>query len=718
MRTLTLVLLLFAWGCDDGSGEVEVEGTDMEAGDAAVTEDAGSEDAGEEDATPPDAEADAALPPERPDCDPLDPGACAYPWPSPLYLEPDESRATGFTLSFGPTTLPQNSVGDHIDPGPYRRMDGYGLGVPIMALFPNLDLTPLPSEASLAESIEADSASLLLEVDEAGEMRRVPHWCELDSQEMDPLKRTLFLRAGEILKEDTHYIVAFRGLQDVDGEPIPRSEAFAALLDGSAEGHLATRGADFHATFEGLERQGVDLATLNLAWHFRTASSDGLHGRMLHMRDAGLEAVGESGPELTITEVETYLREDDGSGAAVHPHTALRIRGTMRVPHFMKRSPEVLGVSGWHFNLGEDGLPAQDGWVEAPIWINVPHAALEGRPMGLVNYGHGLFGDGKDVVDIGWTRPCGKWPPRPCGGHNSLIGDQNDLIFFATDMWGMSETDREELALTLLQDLSNFRWLADRLHQGLLNYLLIARAMRERLQDLPEIQERGIVIDPEQLYYSGISQGGIFGATYMALSTETTRGHLGVPGANYALLLHRSVDFEEFFAVLRAVYLDTRDQAISLAAIQLLWDGTDPISYYRRVAADPFPDTPAHQVIVSPAKGDWQVANVSVEVVARSGIEVPILGVYDEEREVPLAPTQAYPHTGSGVVLWDFENEWPAPGNSPPQDEAGDPHESAKQLDPHIEQMVHFFRTGEIIDVCAGEPCPAQADRVAGTGED
>src|SRR5258706_14676372 len=60
------------------------------------------------------------------DCDPLDETECALPWPSNLYLSPDPTRRTGFTLRFGATTLPENVDRRLVEPDAYRRLDGYG----------------------------------------------------------------------------------------------------------------------------------------------------------------------------------------------------------------------------------------------------------------------------------------------------------------------------------------------------------------------------------------------------------------------------------------------------------------------------------------------------------------------------------------------------------------------------------------------------------------
>jgi hypothetical protein len=713
-RFVAALALVGLVACDDGDDGSPATQADAQATtDGSPVEDAAASDGGG------DAGADATPDPDvgppdwgDPDCDPLDPGACALPWPSSLYLAADAARATGYTLALGAGTLPASVTTGAIDPTPWRRMDGYGLGVPILAIFPELDASGLAGEYDVAESLAEDAAILLLEVTDAG-TRRVPYFAELDALAPEAGPATLIVRPAEILRPDTRYVVAFRGLRSVGGAPIPPSAAFAALRDGVTEGDpvLGPRQAGFDEVLALLDGEGVDRATLTLAWDFHTASEDALYGRMLHMRDDGLAAVGADGPEITFEQIDLYAPEADDSGREVNPYTAVRIRGTARMPHYMKLSDEFLGVRGWIFNLGDDGQPAQDGWRDARFWINIPHGALTGDAHGLVMYGHGLFGDGKDVADLGWTRLCGQYPPRECGWFIGRIANQHDLIFFSADLLGMAANDRDETALTMIQNLGWFPWLSDRLHQGLLEYVLLTRGMKQRLQAALDAHEMtrdlGITVDPTQVYYSGISQGGIFGPTFLALSPDVRRGHLGVPGMNYSTLLGRSVDFEPFFGILMQAHPDRIDQLVMLAAIQQLWDTVDPVSYYPKLSAAPFPGNAPSHVIAAPARGDYQVSPMTLEIAARSDVGLAVMANYDADRSVELVEPVPYPHTGSGIVLWHFGNPWPMPGNRPPpEDEWGDPHESGRHDDPHNEQMVHFFRTGEIIDVCDGVPCP------------
>lgn len=621
------------------------------------------------------------------DCDPLDEGACALPWPSNLYLRPDPARRTGYTLTFGPTSLPANDSRVHPDPALFQRLDGYGVGVPIMALFPNLDVRAMADEYSIERSMAADAPVLLFEV--AGStLRRVPYFVELDSQEPDAARKVLFVRPAVILKEATRYVVAFRNLRTTAGAAITPSLAFARLRDGmgASDPRLAPRQARFNEVFTLLEGAGVPRASLTLAWDFNTASSDALHGTLLRIRDEMLAALP-MGPPLTVTGVTEYARTADGSGREVNANIAFEIAGTFDVPNYL-RTERLGAYAGLVFNRDASGRPVAMGTRRQPFWVRVPWSALDGTSHGLLQYGHGLLGDGTEFR----------------ADYLGEIANDNRLILFAASLTGLSSG--EFLAvLSAVEQLGNFRAVAEALHQGLAQWVVLARAMRRQLPTLGPITSHNVRVDADEIYYSGNSQGGIMGSTYMAITPEITRGHLGVPGNNFSTLLHRSVDFERFFRLLRTSYPSTIDQAIGIATIQLLWDQTDPVSYLRHITAEPFPGNTPHHVIIGPARGDHQVAVFTNEIAARSDIGIALMDHYDDMRTPALITQQSYPYRGSGVVLWNFGNPWPAPGNHPPMDPLPDPHGYPRRNANHNRQLVNFLRTGVIIDVCNNDGC-------------
>ena len=126
------------------------------------------------------------------------------------------------------------------------------------------------------------------------------------------------------------------------------------------------------------------------------------------------------------------------------------------------------------------------------------------------------------------------------------------------------------------------------------------------------------VIKTGEAFFNGNSQGGILGGAVTALSKEWTRAVLGVPAMNYSTLLMRSVDWDEFSAIMKQAYPDEIDQLVGLSLIQMLWDRGENNGYSARMTSNPLPGTPAHQIMLLEAFGDHQVTNVATEVQARS----------------------------------------------------------------------------------------------------
>ena len=98
------------------------------------------------------------------------------------------------------------------------------------------------------------------------------------------------------------------------------------------------------------------------------------------------------------------------------------------------------------------------------------------------------------------------------------------------------------------------------------------------------------------------------------------------------------------------------------------------------------------------------MANLTVEIAARTDMDIALMADYG--RSLYGVDETAYPHRGSGVVMYDYGNPWPEPGNVPPSDDLGDPHGKPRREPWHQQQMMHFFRNdAEIIDVCGGDGC-------------
>lgn len=180
-RWTLLLLPMLVIGCSEDSNKSTTETDTTADGSADTATDTGAEGSGDTatDTAVNDGSAEACPEQEalegdavNPDCDPLNDGHCAMPWPSNLYLTDDAATATGKRLNFGATTLPKNFQNVHIDPAPYARRDGYSVGTPLLVRFPNLDTTGMATERDLTPSLADDAKVLWFKVAADGTLSR------------------------------------------------------------------------------------------------------------------------------------------------------------------------------------------------------------------------------------------------------------------------------------------------------------------------------------------------------------------------------------------------------------------------------------------------------------------------------------------------------------------------------------------------------------------
>lgn len=611
-------------------------------------------------------------------CDPLVPSFCPLPFPSNVYTVADPSKVTGRRVQLDPSAMPVGNSGKAPLVDPWNKADGFTPGIAMLAHFPTLVETGLggfPTSVTIERSLESGCPSILLDA-ETGE--RVPHFVELDMTGDVDSERMLIMHPAIRLADNHRYIVGYSGLHDATFSPIAPTPAFAALRDGtpSDDASVEQRRPLYADIFMKLEAAGMVRNDVQLAWDFTTASRDNQTAWLLHMRDEAFAKIGAAGPEYEITDVATTDFDFDDPNGDI----AYRIYGEVTVPMYLDQ-PDP----GAHLLFGADGLPEPapgNPTAKFSFELLIPQSATT-SPAGVIQYGHGLLGEKEQIQS----------------GHFLAFMNQYNYVMLGVDFIGMAADDELPIGgLIAAGEFHRFADVVDRQHQGMLNSLVAMRMMKTSFAADPDY---GGFIDPERLYYHGISQGGIFGATYMALTTDVERGVLGVPGMPYNLLLSRSVDFDPFFEIISAEYTDKRKQIFLLDLTDMLWERTEPAGYAPYVLDNLLPNTPAHQVFINDAVGDHQVTTLGAHVMARTmgmphldtGIR-PIFGL-----ETVPGPVQ-----GSAIVEYDFGLP-PAPVGNLPLRECGDPHGKVRKLPEFQQQLDLFLRTGTIQNFCAGGIC-------------
>ncbi len=601
----------------------------------------------------------------RGDCNPVDDSHCMLPFPSSFFLAVDPVRPTALRVDFGAGSLPESIDGVPTDPARWNSLDGFPILGPLYALFPGVDPSGLVPLTDLGASIGPDSTSILLDV-ETGE--RVPHFAELEAATADdPDRQLLILRPVAPMAHGHRHVVALRGLTAADGALLAAPDGFRALRDEEETDDPdleRQREAYEDGIFPALEAAGWSRDELQLAWDFTTVSEDWSLRTMRHVRDEALAWAGEDGPPYTLTEVEDFGCDGGLIGR--------QVEGTLEVPLFLES-----WEPGHQLRFGDDGLPLAEGTVEVPFMARVPCALLDDpRPEIALQFGHGLFGDRKDVRSSGLDRIATSLP----------------AVVLAVDWTGMKDDDIAPVTLAVATDVSDFAIVPDRLHHGHMETLLAARALKGALGRDEAFAVDGVpLVDPSALYFYGNSQGSVLGGATLAMGGEHLRGILGVPGAPFSLLLARAQGFVPFLLLLQAEFADPVDVSVLIPLMQMLWDPTESGGWAN------LQETP---VLMQAVIGDASVTTLGAHVLARSyGASL----VSPETRPIWGLEATPPPFTGSALVEFDFGVTEPLE-SVPATDEDHDPHDDIFGDVEAQAQIVHYLTTGEVEHFCEG-PC-------------
>ena len=698
-------------------------------------------------------------------CDSIDASACMLPFPNDLYTRADPSTRTGRRLDFSLLGMPRNVAGKPIDPTEWNRSDGFSPGSEIITKIAGLDddaeldatgaarlwdpeesLTAgAPVAVSTRPRVTADGVGRDRPLDgrsRGGTARARPDHPPLEEPAGGPS-----LHRGAAAGRQVRAGPDLQGLprQDADSETNPVQQAFDEQ-----------RRAHFESLFSTLAAAGIARRDLTQAWDFTVASGDSIAGRMLAIRNDAFHQLGDNNlgdlkvrgkaPAFTLQRVIDYtcgareaaagaVGQDDPTqndlfvtdascpGGKDGP-IAYDVRGTMDVPCYL----DTAGCVGTHSQFLLDprtNLPVQipGNVMKVDFRCRIPQVALDDPGSARPSlYGHGLFGSYDEI------------------GQDQLknMMAEHDFVYCATNWEGMAEDDIPN-ALSVDTDVSNFPTLADRVQQGMLNFLYLGRLMIHPdglCSQAPFIVDNRCILDTHRLFYDGNSQGGIIGGALTAVAPDFTRATLGVLGMNYSTLLSRSTDFGDgtspapppignngglYAYPLYESYPQANERQLMFGLIQILWDRAEPDGYAQHMTGEPYPDTPAHQVMLMSAYGDHQVSSVTAETEARTvGAEVLKPDMLRPWRPwelhpwVGLEPIKHFPARNVSVFsMWD--------GGSRPMPLTNTPQSNAKDDDPHewirntfaARAMKSAFLSSDstVVDTCTHVD-PASGERV------
>lgn len=722
-------------------------------------------------------EAVTLLDPDR--CEILNDVECSLPFPSSRYQTPSPFTLTGVIMDYPVGALPAIRVGSlsdlifgnptPLDPARYNVHDGVSPTVQPLMHFPGgVDLAASDAPRLLESTrnfdlrgLDADSPSVLLD---AATGERIAHFLENDASAVGEFatRQATFLRPGKSLLPGHRYIVAMRNLVAPGGGAVAPEPTFRTLRDHAPTTipQLEARRAYFDSqVFPVLEANGVPRSDLVLAFDFTVASVEDLTAEMVSMRDQAFDWVAAQPPAslFTVTSV-TQL-----SDCALPTDLAWReIKGTFRVPNFLTRdeaavpppeadpvaTPDVVGVIAH----GDDGTPLVTGIVDAPFGIALPCSTRTAARPGLV-LGHGLFGSGtdfpRDLLD-----GIQDFLPELVASGVIPEGTTLDLVAAGTHWSGLSTLEvpplpdsipdslEEILADPVLLgqlvrlidsfigqifiDFDKFQALPDRLRQGQLHALVLARMLHtgvfnqhacfqhpvplpaDCLTAPPGAPSLGVLAAGEPTYYFGASLGGIMGLMFAGLSPDVERVAVNVPAINFSFLLQRSFAFAPFSGFLNVFEPDPLRQALGLQVLHEIWARGESAAYANHITGTPLaplPGTNAKHVLLTPGRYDSVVHPLGAQIAAATMGVANIDGSI--ETNLPLVLDASSPQdsghmlydTGS-YVLGEDDAFIPPLANEPPADDGGscNPHGRAAVIPAALLQLISFLTPDGVVE--------------------
>ncbi len=633
-----------------------------------------------------------APPDAQPGCNPIVGDDCLTPYPAFFYETTDATTMTGVRVSISDTALPVQSNGKALSPSRLNEKDGFSPATPfIVYLKSGVDPTQLDTLDTIGNTVSATSPYQIIEY-ATGD--RVPVLAELDAN-ADPAsgdRQGLIIHPMTRLKPATRYIIALVGVRDAKGLPL-LPVPFAALRDKTTlSKSLAPWKAHYEEIFTALQSAKVARNTVSLAWDVVTASDQTATSHLLKMRD---EALAEIPPPMGSPEP-SATPSPLASPSATAAYSILSITDTPSDPNLFREINATVKVPSYladdsgksQLNFDGNGDPQMRAMIDVPILIHIPQCARTATgPIPTVVFGHGLFSSAQEEMDSSTLEQ---------------VGNEFCVVFVGTDWWGLSSGDIKNVMSVLSTDLNGVYVITDRLQQAHVNAAVMTRTFLTQIKNDPalDVGAGQQVVDGSQVYYFGISLGGIEGTTFMGLNEDIIRGVLNVPGCEWSLLIFRSTDFDALHPLLTILLPDLLDQQVAIMSTQSEWDYTDAATYAPHLLQDPLPSTPIKRILVQESEGDAQVTNVATRVLARTmglpglDLEHDIYGVTDMSAPLDSAYTQ-----------WDS-----MPATLPPTGDQSlamdNGAHDAVYPNPLAQQQIKAFLTptGQVTSVCHG-PC-------------
>ncbi len=601
------------------------------------------------------------------------------PWPADQYMNFGDD---GPTLRVDASLLPPAMTPSLISGSGVSRV------TPIVTRLPGgVDPRTLPDPDDWGATLDEDSPVRVIVLQDDAEPTAWPVLAELDATESDPTAASLLIRPHRPFPAGSRVAVGLRTdlrtfgcyaqdhpdqFDDADDhhcDDHQPADALPELLGGYPEDRALQGwlGEPADALSDALPYLGPQAADLVQAWTFTVRSKEEVIDPLVAMQQIAAEA------DPSSFEVETVEYQDNRA----------LVYGTVDVPWFLDDDDELV--------LDDQGAPVVQQTRPVPFLVTIPDTVTEPRPVVL--FGHGFF---SSIEESTWG--------------NLFNGLQRwEMAAITTRFYGFSEPDLPRAAEALGgETLEGMTAIIDMQRQSQANFTVVHNMVRDHLAEeltLDFGDGEFSPLNPDEIPYMGISNGGTQGLVMMSTSPVLERGALVVPGGGWSHMLQRAAQWTSLGIFFSNRFNDNDDLQLAMAMLQQVFDPVDSLNYVEHLVQDRLPGLPeAPPILVVEAVNDSQVANLVTRwVVGTAGVPTIVPSVA-EVWDNPTVDASAPDGAPGGVGFESFDLGVPdnPPGNISPEENGV--HDDVRRLDAYREQMGIFLEDGRVLRTCDG-PC-------------
>lgn len=580
------------------------------------------------------------------------------PWPADQYVDEAGPRLAPDAALLPPGYTPGMLAGS-----------GASRVTPIVTWLPgSVDPSSLPDPADWGATLATDSPVRVVVLQAGADPVPWPVLAEIDATAPVAAEATLLIRPHQPFPAGSRVAVGLRTtLRAADGTAHPASEALDRILRGvpASDAEASWTDVERDALLTALPLLGPDATDLAQAWTFTVRGEDEIVGPMFSLQNA---AAAFQPTTFTVEPVEY-----DGNKALVY--------GTVEVPWFLDATDRLVVDAG--------GTPVQQGLRSVPFLVTIPDTVSGPRPVVL--FGHGFFSAIEEPTWGNLFNGLARW----------------EMSAITTQFFGFAEADLAKAAGALGGDtLEGLAGIIDLQRQSQANFTVVHTLVTTTLHDRIEVDFGDgpfKPLDPRNVPYMGISNGGTQGLVMMATSPVLERGALVVPGGGWSHMLQRAAQWATLGSLFAIRFPDPAELQLAQALSQHVFDPVDSLNFVDHLVRDRLPGLPTSPgLLLVEAKNDAQVANLVTRWIVRASGVPQIVPAIDPVWDAATVDVSALGGDTVRVAYEQYDLQVPdnPPGNVAPVE--NDVHNDVRLLDAYRAQMGRFLEDGVIVRACDG----------------